>query len=152
METRLGSSGTRLGTCLGTRIGELIERFGGQLQGSADTMIAAIAPLERAGPADLSFLGNSRLRTKAACSRAAALILAPQDDAEVAAGYAGARIVTANPYAYFARTAQFLLAAPKPEPASTRAPPSTRTRGWSRRRASARRSRSKKERSSGPAP
>ncbi|MCS0591429.1 UDP-3-O-(3-hydroxymyristoyl)glucosamine N-acyltransferase [Massilia norwichensis] len=99
-----------------TRLGELVERFGGQLQGDPDIAIAAIAPLERAGPADISFLGHSRLRAKAARSRAAALILAPQDDAEVAASYAGARIVTANPYAYFARTAQFLLGASKPAP------------------------------------
>jgi len=99
-----------------TRIGELVERFGGQLQGDPDITIAAIAPLERAGPADISFLGYSRLRAKAAHSRAAALILAPQDDAEVAASYAGARIVTANPYAYFARIAQFLVGASKPAP------------------------------------
>ena len=107
---------TRTGTRPVTRLGELVERFGGQLQGNPDTAIAAIAPLERAGPAEISFLGNSKLRSRAARSRAAALILAPQDDAEVAASFAGARIVTGNPYAYFARAAQFLLRASSPEP------------------------------------
>jgi len=105
---------TRTGTRSGTRLGELVERFGGQLHGDPDIAISAIAPLERAGPAELSFLGNSKLRSRAAHSRAAALILAPQDDADVAASFAGARIVTGNPYAHFARAAQFLLRAPKP--------------------------------------
>jgi UDP-3-O-[3-hydroxymyristoyl] glucosamine N-acyltransferase len=96
------------------RVGELVERFGGQLQGDPDTEVRAIAPLERAGPADISFLGKGKLRAQAAHSRAAALILSPLDEPEVAASYEGARIVTGNPYAYFARTAQLL--APKDAP------------------------------------
>ncbi len=105
-----------MGTRKGVRLGELVERFGGRLQGHPDIEVLAIAPLERAGPADISFLGTSKLRVEAAHCRAAALILAPQDDAEVAASYGGARIVTGNPYAYYARTAQYLLAPPRPEP------------------------------------
>jgi len=101
---------------MGTRVSELVERFGGQLEGDPDTEVTAIAPLERAGPADISFLGNSRMRPLAAHSRAGALILSPQDEEAVAASYAGARIVTGNPYAYFARTAQFLLPRAAPEP------------------------------------
>ncbi|MET0983043.1 MAG: UDP-3-O-(3-hydroxymyristoyl)glucosamine N-acyltransferase [Telluria sp.] len=92
---------------MGTRLGELIERFGGQLQGSADIEVTAIAPLDRAGPADISFLSNSKLRALAAKSHAAALILSPADEPDVAATYEGARIVTPNPYAYFARAAQY---------------------------------------------
>ncbi len=99
-----------------TRVSELVERFGGQLEGDPDTEIAAVAPLERAGPADISFLGNTRMRPLASRSRAAALILAPPDRDAVAAGYEGARIVTANPYAYFARTAQLLIPRLVPEP------------------------------------
>ncbi|MFC5547168.1 UDP-3-O-(3-hydroxymyristoyl)glucosamine N-acyltransferase [Massilia aerilata] len=99
---------------MGMRVGELIERFGGQLQGDPGIELSAIAPLERAGPADISFLGNGKLRAQAAHSRAAALILSPLDEPEVAASYEGARIVTGNPYAYFARTAQLL--APREAP------------------------------------
>jgi UDP-3-O-[3-hydroxymyristoyl] glucosamine N-acyltransferase len=99
---------------MGMRVGELVERFGGQLQGDPDTEVRAIAPLVRAGPADISFLGKGKLRAQAAHSRAAALILSPLDEPEVAASYEGARIVTGNPYAYFARTAQLL--APKDAP------------------------------------
>jgi UDP-3-O-[3-hydroxymyristoyl] glucosamine N-acyltransferase len=101
---------------MGTHVSELIEQFGGQLQGDPTTSIKAVAPLERAGPGDISFLGNSKMRPLAAHSHAAALILSPQDDAEVAASYEGARIVTGNPYAYFARTAQYLLPRAAPEP------------------------------------
>jgi UDP-3-O-[3-hydroxymyristoyl] glucosamine N-acyltransferase len=102
---------------MATRLTELIARFGGQLQGNPDTEVSTIAPLDRAGTADISFLGNSKLRAQAAHSRAAALILAPHDDPEVAATYNGARIVTPNPYAYFARAAQYLVARSDPDAA-----------------------------------
>jgi len=96
---------------MGIRLGELVERFGGQLMGDASIEVSAIAPLDRAGVTEISFLSNSKLRALAAQSHAAALILAPADDAEVAATYEGARIVTSNPYAYFARAAQYFMAA-----------------------------------------
>ena len=54
-------------------------------------------------------MGNSKLRALAAQSQAAALILSPLDDPTVAATYEGARIVTTNPYAYFARAAQYFV-------------------------------------------
>jgi len=101
---------------MATRVGELVERFGGQLEGDPDIEVSTIAPLERAGAGDISFLGNSKMRPLAAHSRAAALILSPRDAPEVAATFEGARIVTANPYAYFARTAQHLLPRVTPEP------------------------------------
>ena len=94
---------------MGTRLGDLVERFGGQLAGSPDVEVTAIASLERAGASEISFLGNSKFRTQALQSRAAALILSPVDDPAVAAAYAGARIVTDHPHAYFARAAQYLV-------------------------------------------
>jgi UDP-3-O-[3-hydroxymyristoyl] glucosamine N-acyltransferase len=93
-----------------TRLGALIERFGGQLAGDPNIVIDGIAPLADAGASHISFLSNSKLRALAAQSQAAALIVTPQDDAIVAATFEGARIVTANPYAYFARTAQYFAA------------------------------------------
>jgi len=92
---------------MGTRLGELVERLGGQLAGDPNLEVNGIAPLEDAGASHISFLSNSKFRSKAAQSGAAALILAAADDATVAATYTGARIVTANPYAYFARAAQY---------------------------------------------
>ena len=102
----------------GVRLGDLVERFGGQLTGDPNLVVASIAPLDSAGPAQISFLSNSKLRALAAQSAAAALILSPLDDPAVAATYAGSRIVTTNPYAYFARAAQYFVsleeAAPNP--------------------------------------
>jgi len=95
---------------MGTRLGDLVERFGGQLVGDPDLEVQGIAPLDSADASHLSFLSNSKLRALAAQSSAAALIVAPLDDATVATTYAGARIVTTNPYAYFARAAQYFAA------------------------------------------
>jgi UDP-3-O-[3-hydroxymyristoyl] glucosamine N-acyltransferase len=101
---------------MGTRLMELVERFGGRLEGDPYIEVTRIAALDRAGATDISFLSNSRLRAAAARSRAAALILAPRDEPDVAAAYGGARIVTDNPYAYFARTAQYLCGSAAPAP------------------------------------
>jgi UDP-3-O-[3-hydroxymyristoyl] glucosamine N-acyltransferase len=92
---------------MGTRLGELVERFGGQLAGDPNLEVTGIAPLDGAGASHLSFLSNSKLRAQAAQSAAGALIVSPLDDATVAATYRGARIITTNPYAYFARAAQY---------------------------------------------
>jgi UDP-3-O-[3-hydroxymyristoyl] glucosamine N-acyltransferase len=94
---------------MGIRLGDLVERFGGQLVGDPDLEVSAIAPLDTAGASHISFLSNSKLRALAAQSGAAALILSPLDDPTVAATYEGARIVTTNPYAYFARAAQYFV-------------------------------------------
>ena len=94
---------------MGVRLGELVERFGGQLFGNPGVEVSSIASLERAGPSDLSFLSSGTLRDQAAQSRAGGLILAPIDEPAVAAGHDGVRIVTDNPYAYFARAAQYLI-------------------------------------------
>ena len=95
---------------MGTRLGALVERFGGQLHGDANLEVTGIAPLSDAGASDISFLSNSKLRAQAAGSGACALIVSPQDDEAVAAGFTGARIVTNNPYVYFARAAQYFAA------------------------------------------
>jgi len=92
------------------RLGKLVERLGGQLQGDENIEVAAVAPLDSASPSDISFLTNPRLRTQAAQSRAAAMIVAPADAGIAASGYGGALIITANPYAYFARVAQWFAA------------------------------------------
>jgi UDP-3-O-[3-hydroxymyristoyl] glucosamine N-acyltransferase len=88
----------------------LVERLGGQLVGDPNLEVTGIAPLADAGASHISFLSNSKLRAQAAQSGAAAMIVSAQDDATVAETYRGARIVTNNPYAYFARAAQYFAA------------------------------------------
>jgi UDP-3-O-[3-hydroxymyristoyl] glucosamine N-acyltransferase len=102
---------------MSSRLGELVARFGGQLHGDPDIEVAGIASLDHAGPGQISFLASSKLRAHAAESRAAALILAPSDDAALDGRYAGARIVTGNPYVSFARIGQYLLQAGADKPA-----------------------------------
>jgi UDP-3-O-[3-hydroxymyristoyl] glucosamine N-acyltransferase len=94
----------------GTRLGELVERLGGQLTGDEAIEVFSIEPLDVADASCITFLSNTRLRAQAATTRAAALILASADNASLGAEYQGARIVTENPYAYFARVAQIFAA------------------------------------------
>jgi UDP-3-O-[3-hydroxymyristoyl] glucosamine N-acyltransferase len=100
-----------------TRLGELVERLGGQLAGDPNLEVTGIAPLADAGVSHISFLSNSKFRGQAAASHAAALILSAADDAIIAPQYAGARIVVPNPYVYFARAAQFFAALEEVPPA-----------------------------------
>jgi UDP-3-O-[3-hydroxymyristoyl] glucosamine N-acyltransferase len=95
---------------MGTRLGALVERFGGQLVGEPNLEVTGIAPLADAGASDISFLSNSKLRAQAASSGAAALIVTASDAAALGENYQGARIVTPNPYVYFARAAQYFAA------------------------------------------
>lgn len=92
---------------MSTRLGDLVERLGGRLIGDADIQVVGIAPLNDADASHITFLSNPKFRGQAAQTHAAALILSAADDEIVAADYKGARIVTANPYAYFARAAQY---------------------------------------------
>src|SRR3990167_6052754 len=95
---------------MGTLLKELVERLGGQLTGDENTEVFAIASLDDATASCITFLSNPRFRTKAAQTRAAALILSAADDLIVGPAYNGARIITDNPYAYFARVAQWFAA------------------------------------------
>lgn len=92
---------------MGIRLGELVERLGGELAGDPDMEVSGIAPLENAGPSHITFLSNTKFRDQAAGTKAAALILSAADDALIGARYSCARIVVANPYAYFAHAAQW---------------------------------------------
>ncbi|HJV82678.1 UDP-3-O-(3-hydroxymyristoyl)glucosamine N-acyltransferase [Noviherbaspirillum sp.] len=89
------------------RLQELVDRLGGQLIGDANTTVTGIAPLDTADSSQMTFLSNPKLRSQAAQTKAAALILSQADDPAIGASYSGARIITHNPYAYFARAAQF---------------------------------------------
>ena len=88
------------------RLEQLVERLGGQLIGNPEVVVSGIAPLDAAAASHITFLSNPKLRALAAQTEATALILSPGDDAVVSTTYGGARIVTSNPYAYFARVAQ----------------------------------------------
>jgi UDP-3-O-[3-hydroxymyristoyl] glucosamine N-acyltransferase len=92
------------------RLKELVESLGGQLIGDADIQVSGIAPLSDASASQITFLSNPKFRSQVSQTQAAAVILSAADDAVVGADYQGARIVAANPYAYFARAAQLFAA------------------------------------------
>lgn len=85
------------------RLDEIVGRLGGELVGAGDTVIEGIAPLDSAGPHELAFLSNPKYRSKIKQSRAAAVIMAAPADPAI-----NAAILTAQPYLYFARVAQWL--------------------------------------------
>jgi UDP-3-O-[3-hydroxymyristoyl] glucosamine N-acyltransferase len=95
---------------MSTRLGELVERFGGQLTGDPNIEIFGIAPLDGANASHITFLSNPKLRAQVARTKAAAVIMGATDSTSIGNAYNGARIVTGNPYAYFAKVAQWFAA------------------------------------------
>jgi UDP-3-O-[3-hydroxymyristoyl] glucosamine N-acyltransferase len=80
-------------------LGELVDVLGGELLGPRELPVRQVATLEAAGPDEVSFLTASRYRPQLATTRAAAVVLGPADrDATERP-----RIITDNPYLYFAR-------------------------------------------------
>jgi UDP-3-O-[3-hydroxymyristoyl] glucosamine N-acyltransferase len=86
-------------------LGDIVKALGGSLHGSPQTAIQKLAPLETAGPSDLSFLSHPKYQSQLLQTQAACVIVSPLF--EEAATTRGACIVTDNPYLYFARLTQF---------------------------------------------
>jgi UDP-3-O-[3-hydroxymyristoyl] glucosamine N-acyltransferase len=79
---------------------EITARLGGEALGEVNTPLTGVATLDSAGPGQISFLANPKYRGRLATTRAGAVILGPGDrDAGTMP-----RIVSDNPYAYYART------------------------------------------------
>jgi UDP-3-O-[3-hydroxymyristoyl] glucosamine N-acyltransferase len=86
-------------------LGDIVKALGGSLQGSPQTSIQNLAPLETAGPSDLSFLSHPKYQAHLTQSQAACVVVTAQfQDLALARG---ACIVTEDPYHYFARLTQF---------------------------------------------
>src|SRR5688572_16092273 len=91
-------------------LGALAVRFGCELKGDPDVEVDTVATLQNAGPRSVTFLANPKYRRQLADTRAAAVVLEPKfaDAAPVSA------LLSANPYATYARIATLL----HPEPAA----------------------------------
>ena len=85
-------------------LAELAGRFGGTVLGDAAVRIRQVAPLESAGPGELSFLASRKYQKLLSTTRAAAVLL-PED---AAAATQLPRIVCKNPYATYARIATLI--------------------------------------------
>ncbi|WP_158936778.1 UDP-3-O-(3-hydroxymyristoyl)glucosamine N-acyltransferase [Burkholderia sp. S171] len=99
-------------------LGELTQRFGGDIAGDAAHRVNGLAPLDKAGPSQLAFLANQKYLSQVESTQAGAVLISPADLEKVTSPEGRNFIVTANPYAYFARVAQVFidLATPPVEP------------------------------------
>lgn len=86
------------------RLADIAARLGGDVLGASETEISRVATLASAGAGDIAFLANRKYRSQLQTTQASAVILAP----DAADAFAGPRIVTPNPYAYYARVASLL--------------------------------------------
>jgi UDP-3-O-[3-hydroxymyristoyl] glucosamine N-acyltransferase len=85
-------------------LADIAAQLGGDVLGDPQTRVSRVAPLVSAGEGEITFLANPKFRSQLATSRASAVILR----ADAADEFSGARIVTGNPYAYYARVTTLL--------------------------------------------
>lgn len=93
-------------------LGEIAAQFGGEVLGNSDVVVSRMASLANAGPGDLSFLSDSKYRVLLAATSASAVIVGKNDGDATSLP----RIVTDNPYAYFARVSTLLNPVAEPVP------------------------------------
>jgi UDP-3-O-[3-hydroxymyristoyl] glucosamine N-acyltransferase len=93
-------------------LGELAVRFGCTLKGDPDAQVSRVASIEDAQPDSVTFLANPRFRRFLPQTRAGAVVLEPKlaDECPVAA------LISANPYATYARIAGVLHPTPVAAP------------------------------------
>ncbi|WP_435628623.1 UDP-3-O-(3-hydroxymyristoyl)glucosamine N-acyltransferase [Candidatus Ferrigenium straubiae] len=94
------------------RLADIAAQLGGRVLGGGDVRISQIATLERARPDQISFLTNSKYRMQLAGTKAGAVILGEAD----AEATSLPRIVSDNPYAYFAKVSALLNPLPEARP------------------------------------
>lgn len=85
-------------------LAEIAALLGGDVLGDSQTRVAQVASVGKAGEGDITFLANPKFRSQLATCKASAVILR----SDAAEDFFGARIVVANPYAYYARVATLL--------------------------------------------
>jgi|Deesub1362B_J571_1020462.scaffolds.fasta_scaffold03483_4 UDP-3-O-[3-hydroxymyristoyl] glucosamine N-acyltransferase len=83
------------------KLGEIARLVGGELKGDPEVDISGIAPLESAGPGDLTFLANRKYARFLKATRASAILL-PQGEWDLPQ----ALILCEDPYFAFARIMQ----------------------------------------------
>jgi UDP-3-O-[3-hydroxymyristoyl] glucosamine N-acyltransferase len=98
------------------RLDELAEICGAEVGGGGDPAATfdEVAPLDRAGPTQVSFLDNKRYVEQFRASAAGACIVAPKYAEQAPAGMA--LLIAANPYRAYALVAQTFYPAPARRP------------------------------------
>ena len=91
---------------------EIVERLGGEAVGEVAEPLTGVSTLDSAGPGHITFLANPKYRSRLGSTGAGAVIVGPGDrDAATIP-----RIVTDNPYAYYARTVALFNPEPPARP------------------------------------
>lgn len=90
-------------------LAELVAQLGGRVLGNENVRVTQIATLEHAQENQISFLTNSKYRAQLASTKAGAVILG---EADVGASELP-RIISDNPYAYFAKVSALLNPLPQ---------------------------------------
>lgn len=93
------------------RLGDIASAIGAAVEGSPEVEIEGLAPLDAAGPAELSFVSNPRYLARLGETRAAAVILGPG-----VAGPGCAVLRAPVPYLAFARALALFARPVLPEP------------------------------------
>ena len=93
---------------------ELVSRFGGVVIGDGTCRITGLAPLDQAGPLQLSFLANPKYLSQVETTGAAAVLITAAELEKIDSRDGRCFLVTANPYAYFDRVAQLFLSLAQP--------------------------------------
>jgi len=95
----------------GYSLGEIVSELGGELVGNGDIKVYRLASLAHAEPGQITFVSNPKYLSQLSCTKASAVIVNPacRDATAIA------RIVTDNPYAYFARLSSLMNPAPRHE-------------------------------------
>ena len=94
------------------RLADIAAQLGGRVLGNGEASVAQVATLENAQSSHISFLANSKYRVQLANTCAGAVILGEAD----AQATDLPRIVSDNPYAYFAKVSALLNPLPEARP------------------------------------
>src|ERR1700722_18671088 len=92
-------------------LSDLAERLDATLQGDPTAEITAVAPIETAGPGNITFVSNPKYTSLASTTKATAVIVEPNFP-EVSA----APLRIATPYLAFARAIEFFYTPPAYQP------------------------------------
>jgi UDP-3-O-[3-hydroxymyristoyl] glucosamine N-acyltransferase len=96
----------------GYRLEEIAAHLGGEVLGNAAVVIRQVAPLERAEADEIGFIAQPKYLKQLETSKAGAVILPP--DAREATTLP--RIISDNPYLYFARVSTLINSPAQPNP------------------------------------
>lgn len=93
----------------GYTLGEIVAKLGGELIGRSDQVVHRLASLAHAVEGQISFLSNGKYLHQLSTTKASAVILNPDHQSATDLP----RIITDNPYAYFARLSALMNPLPQ---------------------------------------